>query len=93
MNRFPGFQESLLSEIPSVLLILYHPVNHGKNFATIPGDQIVEGARIFSLTPFHQLNVIWLACINRAVTRLKFRRVCFYFIQHEFFLFAWPQEP
>src|SRR6516165_214167 len=88
MNRFPGFQESLLSEIPSVLLIFYHPLDHSKNFATITGDQIVEAARISSLTPFHQLNVAWLSCINRTVTRLKLRRACLYFIQWEFFLIA-----
>jgi hypothetical protein len=30
VNRFPGFQEPFLSEIPSVLLVLDHPVQHGK---------------------------------------------------------------
>src|ERR1700722_4748167 len=60
VNRFPSFQEPFLSEIPSVLLVLDHAVNHHKNLVSVTDDQIAKGVRISSLTSLHQNTVVWL---------------------------------
>jgi hypothetical protein len=67
VNRFPGFDEAVLSKIPGVLLVLDHPVHHHKRFAPVPGDQFVKGVRISSLTSFHKGSIVWLDRI--ALTR------------------------
>jgi hypothetical protein len=60
VNRFPSFQETFLSEIPSVLLVLDHAVDHHKNFVSVSDHQIAKGVRISSLRSLDQNTVVWL---------------------------------
>src|ERR1700747_3013618 len=50
VNRAPRLQESFLRQIPGVLLILDHSVNHGKDLAPIFDDQLFESEWISFLT-------------------------------------------
>jgi hypothetical protein len=60
VNRFPGFEEPVLSQIPRILLILDHPVHHHKCFVSVPDDQFVKCVRITSLTSPYQNSIVWL---------------------------------
>jgi hypothetical protein len=58
--RLPSFQETFLSEIPSVLLVLDHPVDHHKGLIPVTDHQFVKGVGVSSLTSLHQYTVVWL---------------------------------
>jgi hypothetical protein len=48
-DRFPRLQETILGQIPGVLLAMHHVVNHTKNSRSVAADQLIEGLRIARL--------------------------------------------
>src|ERR1700741_3175172 len=51
VNRTPSLDKAFLRQIPGILLILDHSVNHGKDLAPIFDDQQFESEGISFLTP------------------------------------------
>jgi hypothetical protein len=60
VDRAPRLYEAFLRQIPGVLFILDHSVNHGKDLAPVFDDQLFESEGIPFLTPPNQSNVIVL---------------------------------
>src|SRR5947209_17971930 len=54
-DRFPRLEERVLGEVPGVLLVMHHVVNHTENSRPVAGYQLVEGRGITLLATLHQI--------------------------------------
>src|SRR5215469_15977742 len=68
MDGTPSLDKTFLRQIPSILLILDHSVNHGKDLAPVFDDQLFESEGIPFLTSPDQSNVIMLHTLTQALT-------------------------
>src|SRR5437762_3602756 len=57
LNRFPRFEEAVLSKVPGVLLAMNHVVNHAKYSCSVASYQLVECLGVTSLASCHQVQV------------------------------------
>src|SRR5881398_1491437 len=57
LNRFPCFEEAVLSKVPCVLLAMNHVVNHAKYSCSVASYQLVECLGVTSLASCHQVQV------------------------------------
>src|SRR5262249_2829271 len=70
-NRFPGFNKTVLSQIPGVLLAMYHVVNHSKYAGSVASYQLVECLGVAVLAPFDQVEFRYIG-LGRSRFRLHF---------------------
>ena len=54
-DRLPRLHETVLGQIPGVLLVMHHVIDHAKNSCSVTGNQLVECLGVTGLASFHQI--------------------------------------
>src|SRR6266542_151378 len=67
-DRLPSFEKAVLSQVPGVLLVMHHVVNHAKYSCSVAGYQLVECFGVASLASSHQVQFRYIG-----VSQSRFR--------------------
>ncbi len=57
-DGLPCLEEPVLGEVPGVLLVVHHVVNHRINFSPVTGYELIEGCGITTLATAYEVSVV-----------------------------------